>query len=43
VQDPAELPVLRESLRQFMEHLEQLSQEVNRAPRRQSERHVSAA
>jgi hypothetical protein len=43
VQDPAELPVLRESLRRFTQHLEQLCQEATRAPRRQSDRHVSAA
>lgn len=43
VQDPAELPLLRQSLRGFIHHFEQLCQESTRAPRRQSERHVSAA
>jgi hypothetical protein len=43
VQDPAELPALRDSLRRFMQRLEQLGQEATRAPRRQSEHHVSAA
>jgi hypothetical protein len=43
VKDPVELPVLRESLRRFVHHFEQLCQEVTCASRRQSERHVSAA
>jgi hypothetical protein len=43
VQDPADLPVLRESLRRFTLHFEQLCHEVTRAPRRLSEHHVSAA
>jgi hypothetical protein len=43
VEDPAELPVLREQLRRFCEQLEQTCQEANRAPRRKPERHVSAA
>jgi hypothetical protein len=43
VVDPAELPALRESLRRFTTQLEQLRLEATRAPRRQSERHVSAA
>ena len=43
VVDPAELPALRESLRGFIAQLEQLCLEAPIAPRRQSERHVSAA
>jgi hypothetical protein len=43
VEDPAELPALRESLRRFTAELEQLGVEAPIAPRRQSERHVSAA
>jgi hypothetical protein len=43
VEDPAQLPTLRESLRHFVKHFEQFCQEVTIAPRRQSERRVSAA
>jgi len=43
VQDPAQLPPLREQLRGFIERVEQLSLEATRAPRRQSEHRVSAA
>jgi hypothetical protein len=43
VEDPAQLPVLREQLRRFMDRIEQLSLEASRAPRRQPEPHVSAA
>jgi len=43
VQDPAQLPPLREQLRRFMERIEQLSKDASRAPRRQPEPHVSAA
>jgi hypothetical protein len=43
VQDPAQLPPLREQLRGFIERVEQLSLETTRAPRRQSEHRVSAA
>ena len=43
VEDPAALPELREHLRRFVEHFEQLCKEANRAARRPSEQHVSAA
>jgi hypothetical protein len=43
VEDPAELPDLRKSLRRFIEQLDRLSKEATRAPRRQLEHHVSAA
>lgn len=43
VQDPRQLPILRERLRHFTNRFEQLCQEAPRATRRQSERRVSAA
>jgi hypothetical protein len=44
VQDPAQLPMLRDRLRLFIEQVERRSQEVQSgAPRRQPALHVSAA
>lgn len=43
VEDPAQLPTLRESLRHFAKQFEQFCHEVTLAPRRQPERRVSAA
>ena len=43
VEDPAELPVLRNALTTFCEHFEHLCQEATRAPRRRDALTASAA